>query len=579
MSTDARAPLVPGIRILRMLWRMLPPILIGGNLVAAAHLLGASDELKHQALVVALFIVGFTLVMAVVKELLSPHRPRLRIIRVSDYRAERLAAVAKALLFVLLGTELAIYLVNANGWSPALAGLLALLRNVGLLIFTWSALNRSGLIKALRPAETETTIDAVRWLLVRFVVPFAFLTALLVAVSYAFGYEALSRWVVKNAGWTAVIIVLSVLTYRWFRMRLKRMVAFLQAEETETAAEEAEAEQSPAREPSPVWIGVERIAAGALKIAFLVGAFFVVLNVWELSFDGLKAFLAAPIISGWGPTYGGVASAVVSIAIVLIVGAFLKNLLIFILFPRTGTDVGARYAILAILRYTMWIIAALMALDALGVETSTFAVFAGAFGVGLAFGLQDIFANFFAGLIMLLERPVRVGDVIEVGGSSGRVEAIKLRGTLIRTFDNTTIMIPNRQLIGERLSNLTWDMNFARMQLDVGVTYDADPREVERILLGIARREPKILHDPAPFVRFTNFGDSSLDFSLRCYTADTGGRWGLASELRTRIFEELKKADVEIPFPQRDIHIRTSVSAELPTSTPPAEAGPGGDRD
>lgn len=558
-APETRAPLLPGIRLLRILWRMLPPLLIGGNLVAAAYLMGASPALQRQALVVALFIVGFTLVMSILREVLSPQRPGMRLLKVSDSRAERLAAVTRALFFVLLGTELAIYLVEANGWNPAVAGLLVLLRNVGLVVFTWSALNRSGVVKKLRPERVETTGQRVRWLLVRFVFPFAYLTALFVVVAWALGYETLSRWVAKNAGWTAFVVVVAVLAYSWFRRRLQRTVAFLQADESASEAEEAEDEHRPAREPSPVWIGVERITAGALKILFLLGAFFVLLEVWELTTESLADLLDARIVAGWGPTYGGVIGAVLNIALVLIVGSFIKNLLIFILFPRAGVDAGARYAILAVLRYTIWIIAALMALDALGLDTSAFAVFAGAFGVGLAFGLQDIFANFFAGLIMLLERPVRVGDTIEVGGSSGRVEAIKLRGTKIRTFDNTTIMIPNREMIGERLTNLTYDMDFARMQIDVGVTYSSDPREVQRLLMRIAEQEPKILRDPAPFVRFTNFGDSSLDFSLRCYTADTEGRWGLASELRTRVFETLKENGVEIPFPQRDIHIRTSV--------------------
>lgn len=558
-SSTPLAPLLPGVRLLRILWRMLPPLFFGGILILAVHLLTSRENLREQSIIVALFVAGFAFVMAIVREVLSPFRPGMRMIRMKDHRAERLTAILRALLYVLLGTELAIYLVEANNWNPAAARMLGLLRNVGLIIFGWSALNRSGLIRGLRPEKVETTGDLLRALGTRFVLPLVFLTVLFFAVSWAFGYVALSRWVLINSGWSVLVIVGVALGYRWLRGRLTRTVAFLQAEEADLEVEEAEDERRPAKEPSPAWIGVERIAAGALKIGCIVGAFFILLAVWELDLDGLRRTLSVPIIAGWGMTWGAVASAIVSVALVLAVAGLVKNLLIFMYFPRAGVDAGARYAILAILRYVTWIIAGLMILDVLGVDTATFAVFAGAFGVGLAFGLQDIFANFFSGLIMLIERPVRVGDLIEVGGSSGRVEAIKLRGTTIRTFDNTTITIPNRQLIGERLTNLTYDMNYARMQIDVGVTYSADPRAVQRLLMGVAQADSRVLNWPGPNTRFTNFGDSSIDFSLRCYTSEIVNRWAIASDIRTKIFEALRVEGIEIPFPQRDLHIRSSI--------------------
>ena len=168
---------------------------------------------------------------------------------------------------------------------------------------------------------------------------------------------------------------------------------------------------------------------------------------------------------------------------------------------------------------------------------------------------------------MLLERPVRVGDTIEVAGVTGKIEAIRLRGTTLRTFDGTTVIVPNTHMIGDRLSNLTHGLTTARMQIDVGVGYGEDPKRVEEILLRIARADPRVSSDPAPVVRFTNFGDSSLDFTLRVWTQDLGERWAMVSDLRVAVFEAFREAGIEIPFPQRDLHIRSDVR------TPPAPAG------
>ncbi len=587
-----RAPLLPGIRFLRVLWRMLPPLFVGANLVLAAHLLEASDNLSHQSWVAAGVITAFSLVGALIHEVLSPHRPGMRLVPMRSHRAERLMAVLKLLLLILLGTELLIYIAQANEWNPSVARLLALLRNVGLIFFTGSALSRSGFFKRLMPEQVESYGELVRYLIIRVVYPLALLTALFVAVAHSLGYEALATWVLRGSALSALVISVAACVHRYFRRRMQRMVAFLQAEEAQEVevqieeqeerleAERAEAEaedglraavlaptaepveeQEPPTppEPSPTWIGVERIVGGALKLLVLTVTFFSLLAVWELDFATFTALLDRPIFGQGGIRWSQLVGAVVTVATVIVIGRLLRNLLIFIAFPRAKVDAGARYAILAILRYLTIVVAVLMGINTLGIDTSAFTYFAGAFGVGLAFGLQDIFANFFAGLIMLLERPVRVGDTIEVGGSSGRVEAIKLRGTNIRTFENTTITIPNREMIGARLTNLLRDMDFGRISINVGVSYGSDPAKVERVLVQVARRHPSILSEPAPFVRFNNFGDSSLDFVLRCYTDDVGGRWRIGSELRTEVFDAFGRAKLEIPFPQRDLHIRSDV--------------------
>ncbi len=548
-------PLLPGIRLLRMLWRMLPPVFIGVNLIAWAHLLDASESLKRQALVTSLFIIAFTGVAALVREILSPHRPGMRLVAMADHRAERLAAVVRALAFIFLFTELAIYLVHANEWHEAVASALALFRNTAIIIFVASALSRSAVFRSLRPDSIESYGDVLRSLIVRVVYPIAVLTALFFVFASALDQFDVAQWFATRVGWTVVILIVVRVLYRYLRLHMRRAVAFIHAEETEAAGGEA-------TEPSPTHIGVERMAGRALKIAVIIGTFLLLLRTWGLTLDGLIGILEAHQLPVFGASYFRIANAAVQVATVLILWSFVKDLLIFIVFPKADTAVGIRYAILTILRYTVFVLAAFVGLDALEIDTSALAVFAGAFGVGLAFGLRDIFANFFSGLIILLERPVRVGDLVQVGSVTGRIEAIRLRGTSIRTGEGTTIIIPNQQMIGERLTNMSHDMKRARLQVQVGVAYDADPALVERVLVNAARDDGRILSDPGPFVRFTNFGDSSIDFTLNAYTAHVDDRWAIGSDLRRAVFASLKRADIEIPFPQVDHRITYDVRFE-----------------
>jgi small-conductance mechanosensitive channel len=565
-KTPARAPLVPGIRLVRLLWRMLGPVAIAANLVLWCRILGASDDLCRQAWVAALYVLGFSLLSSLIMELLSPRNKDLRLLRMRTHRAERLAAIARGLLVVLLGTQLAIYLVRANGWSESVAALLELLRTVGLILFAWSALSRSGALKKITPEDTEGYGELVLWLLVRFVLPLTVLTVLFYTIASALGYEALSRWVLESAAWTAGVVIVAAVVYRLFRRRLRGMVSFMR---DERSADEAS--------PVPVWIGLERILAGALKLVVIAAVFLLVLSIWNLSLAEVGAQLRKPIFGGGSHTWGMFLGGLFKIALVLLAHAVVRNLLIFFVFPKTDVELGARYAILTVLQYGMIVMVVLFAFSAIGVDTSTLAVFAGGATVGLAFGMKDIFSNFFSGLIMLLERPVRVGDDIEAGETRGRIEAIRLRGTRIRTFDGQVVIVPNTEMIGSRITNFSQEFRTARMQVDVGVSYEENPEEVIEILYEVAKADARVLTDPAPAVRFNSFGNSSLDFSLRIWTREISERWAMVSDLRTKIFEAFRKSGIEIPFPQQDIHIRSDrrmPQAASVVGLPPAAEAP-----
>jgi small-conductance mechanosensitive channel len=233
------------------------------------------------------------------------------------------------------------------------------------------------------------------------------------------------------------------------------------------------------------------------------------------------------------------------------------------LLGRTRLDMGLRYAIGRILGYVIFFLGVLIALQTVGINATTLAVFGGALGIGLGFGLQDVVKNFVAGLIVLIERPVQVGDRIEIGEVSGDVVEIRARATVVRTNDDVHLIVPNSKFISDTVTNRSFGRKIVRYRVPVGVAYGSKPEAVKEALLAAAGKSESVLGDPVPAVWFVGFGDSSLDFELLCWTASMLHRPGaFASELNYLIHAELKAREIEIPFPQRDLHIRSAAALE-----------------
>jgi len=193
-----------------------------------------------------------------------------------------------------------------------------------------------------------------------------------------------------------------------------------------------------------------------------------------------------------------------------------------------------------------------------GIDLGSLALVAGAIGVGLGFGLQNILSNFISGLILLAERPIAIGDRVEVDGVAGRVRQINLRSTTVVTSDNISIIVPNSAFITSKVVNWSHGDPKVRLRLPVGVAYGTDPDRLKRVLLAVADAHPKALKDPAPTVLFEAFGDSALNFELAVWTAEmlaTPRRF--RSELNFAVEKALRENDIEIPFPQRDLHLRS----------------------
>ena len=230
--------------------------------------------------------------------------------------------------------------------------------------------------------------------------------------------------------------------------------------------------------------------------------------------------------------------------------------------PRTRLDIGARASLVNVVIYSLWVLAIYTGINILGIDLSSLAFMAGALGIGIGFGLQNIVNNFISGIILLFDPSIQVGDMVQIGEDWGTINRINIRTTVVQTFDNAALIIPNSHMLSDRVTNWSYKDPKVRRQVDVGVAYGSDVQLVRTVLLRIVNDMPEILDDPAPRVDFMDFGDSALIFRVR-FWIDSPDFWLTApTELRFRIDEEFKKNGIEIAFPQQDIHIRSASGLE-----------------
>jgi len=246
---------------------------------------------------------------------------------------------------------------------------------------------------------------------------------------------------------------------------------------------------------------------------------------------------------------------VLTIWFAYLVSAFIRFVLREDVYPRTQMPRGISYAISSLLNYVILCLGFLLALGTLGFDLTKMTVLAGAFGVGLGFGLQSIVNNFVSGLILLFERPIHVGDIVEMGDLSGEVSRIGIRASVVRTFRGAEIIVPNAQLITERVTNWTLSDRRRRIDVPVGVDYGSAPEKVVEVLEAVARGHPLVLKEPPPQALFMQFADSSINFELRAWT-NQFERWPkIQTELAAGVYAALRGAGMTFPFPQREVRL------------------------
>lgn len=238
---------------------------------------------------------------------------------------------------------------------------------------------------------------------------------------------------------------------------------------------------------------------------------------------------------------------------------------------RTNLDAGLRYTAARITQYLVIVIGSMIAFQSIGINLSGLLVIFGFLSVGIGFGLQNITSNFISGLILLLERPIKIGDRVLVGETEGDVSEINIRSTTVRSLNNISIIVPNSEFISGTVVNWSHSDLKIRLEINVGVSYDSDLDTVLECLKEVAKEHPKVLKNPEPEVLFMSFGDSSWDMRLRAWIGDPKIYAYVRSDINCAIVRKFRKHAVEIPFPQRDLHIRSPLP--VPFAAPAQEEG------
>jgi len=278
------------------------------------------------------------------------------------------------------------------------------------------------------------------------------------------------------------------------------------------------------------------------------------------AWSSVKSVLAAGLGRGAiSFSVGDVLEFALTVGVAYLVSTFIRFVLQEDVYPRTKMTRGISYAVSSLLNYIILALGFLLALGAIGLDLTKATILAGAFGVGIGFGLQSIVNNFVSGLILLFERPIRVGDVVEVGNVQGEVTRIGIRASTVRTYRGAEIIVPNAQLVTDRVTNWTASDRLRRIEIPVGVDYGSAPEKVVEVLEAVARRHPEVLTHPSPQAVFTAFGDSAINFELRAWTSHFE-RWArIQTELAAGVYAALRDAGMTMPLPQREIRLLQEV--------------------
>lgn len=328
------------------------------------------------------------------------------------------------------------------------------------------------------------------------------------------------------------------------------------------------------------WFAAGLLAARALQSEFirrlssrvkidtnLIAILTTILSVAALVFFTVNAVNAAGIPLSWNAPLPGIQLTLFQIflLVALLIAVFwissrTKRFLFNRFLANSGLDRGLQYTIAQIVSNLVLIVGIFIVLDNAGIHLGTLAVFAGALGVGIGFGLQNIASNFISGLVILAERPIAIGDRVEVAGVAGQVQHIRARSTLIITNDNIAMIVPNSKFIDSTVTNWTHSDPRVRFRLPVGVAYGSDVNKVREALVAAAREHPAALAEPKPDAFLEKFGNSTIDFELVVWSAEMSHRpRRFKSDLNFLIEKHLREAGIEIPNPQRDLHIRSGV--------------------
>lgn len=493
----------------------------------------------------ALQAVAIVLVTrAMAKAVLLPAHASWRLIGLPDDRAQKYVQLI-SLIAGLYGFD---YWFNAAAQALHLPLSVVITENFfaniafAILLFAVAWLPMP---KNMMRASAQTLHKAAQWVRLP-----ATLAVFAIIAASLFGYLALGRFIAAQVmliGIGATALLLGHLGARSLVEPTNRAGAGLHADEG----------ASPYLARQPFWMS---ILAFLMNVVFVLLAAALLLLSWGYSGKELiswaRSLLFGFEIAGFRFSLIQALIAVVLFIAVILLTRLMQRWLSQRVFNRETFDRGIANSVHAGIGYLGVALAALVGISYAGFDLSNLALIAGALSVGIGFGLNAIASNFISGLIMLIERPIKVGDWVVVGQHQGYVRHISVRATEIETFDRASVLVPNSDFMTSPVQNWTLRNAMGRIIINVGVAYHEDPERVLKVLQDVAADCRVLLRSPAPAVVFENFGASSLDFSVRGYIADVNTTLSSATQLRLDIFKALREKDIEIPFPQHDIHLR-----------------------
>jgi potassium efflux system protein len=462
-------------------------------------------------------------------------------------------------------------------WYNSAGRLLFIFGLLALSLFLFILLSPGGpLMKTYLKQRQGGWIERLRyvWYPLFFILPVVF--AVLAGMGYFYAARQLSEKLIITIILILIAIMVRAMFVRWL-MVAQRRLALLERKKRQTAEQEQSQEESASAKESQQSkekqdASIFEISQQTRRLIDVITVFLPIGGIWYVWKDVLPALGALAKIELWkmGPeeivTLGSLAMALFLAALTVIVTRNVPGLLEIIVLRRLPLDRGVRFAIITLFRYTLATIGIVLAFGKIGIGWAKVQWLVAAMTVGLGFGLQEIFANFVSGLIILFEQPIRVDDVVTIGEVTGKVAKIRIRATTIRRWDQRELIVPNKEFITDHLINWTLSDNVLRREFLVGIAYGSDTAKAERILYEVARANPMVLEDPAPTVIFKAFGNSSLEFELRVYISGIDNYIPVWHNINFAIDQEFRKAGIEIAFPQHDIHIR-SVDKSIPIDT------------
>jgi potassium-dependent mechanosensitive channel len=482
---------------------------------------------------------------------LAPERPSWRLVEVTDTAAERLIPIIVAMAVVNVGGLALDAFLKATHAPLSFAVAAQGLGAIALGILAMVALR----FVAREDDDENPQGTSSAW---RLLIPVTWAVAALTVIAPLAGFVAFGRFAALQIVFTTAVLMSLVLLLRLADEAISygfsvqtRIGGFMR--------------QAIGLKPNTIsQIGV--ILAGFARLIVIMVAVMALLAPWGIqSEDVVGTFTSAFFgfeIAGFSFSPSAILGAIVVFVVVIVATRGFQRWLDGRLLPQTSLDTGLRTSIHTGVGYVGAAIAGLVAFSYAGLNLQNVAIVASALSVGIGFGLQSIVNNFVSGIILLAERPFKVGDRIEVGPNTGIVQRVSVRATQIQTFDNVTVIVPNADLISGQVVNWMHGDFSARLKIPVGVSYESDPEQVRRVLLEIAMDNPRVLRIPEPFVSFTDFGADALQFTLFCHVGNINADAGAASDMRFEIAKRFREEKIEMPFGQRDIHLRDLASIE-----------------